>query len=349
MQIAVVGGGLAGLTVALRGSRAGHEVTLIESSARLGGQLWTAREEGYVVELGAEGFVARSEVVPKLAEEVGIGGELLDQRASLSYRFDGKALHPLEPGEAAAALDFQVARVDRGAGIRTFVGGMQTLADALAAAIEDRVTRYTGVTVSAIESDGRRVRVDGVAYDAAVVAAPSAVAANLLAPLLRADPFVPSATVSSVNVGLAFERPQVAHSLDGTGFVVASGEVGFRACTFASTKFAHRAPPGRVLLRAFFRPTPEELADDEVDWVARATRSLSSALTIEGEPLRSWTAIWPDALPVFDEAYHAGVRRTEAVLAERRVFLTGAAMHGSGIDAAVRSAERVSAAVLALG
>ena len=37
MRIAVVGGGLAGLTVALGCERAGHEVDLYEASDRLGG------------------------------------------------------------------------------------------------------------------------------------------------------------------------------------------------------------------------------------------------------------------------------------------------------------------------
>ncbi|MFO0737489.1 MAG: FAD-dependent oxidoreductase [Labilithrix sp.] len=344
MRIAIVGAGLAGLTIAHRLSAAGRDVTLIEGSPRLGGQLWSAREDGYVVELGAEGFIARSEAVPKLAHDIGLTS-LLDQRQTVSFRYDGTTLHALAPGEAAAALDFQVARVDRGAGIRTFVDGMGALTDALAAAIEPRVVRYVGVQVEALATDGRRVRVDDVAYDAVVVAVPSAPAAELLRPLLASEPFVASGTVSSVNVSLAFARGQVAHPLEGTGFVVGAGDGGFRACTFASSKFAHRAPPDHVLLRAFFRPTPAELAED-TPWVARAVEALGAALGIEGEPVRSWTAFWPDALPVFDDAYHARVAAAEARLAERNIFLAGAAFHGSGIDAAVRSAERVAARLL---
>lgn len=343
MRIAIVGAGLSGLTVAFRLS-ATHEVTLIESSPRSGGQLATAREEGFVVELGAEGFVARSEAVPRLAADLGMGAsadgsQLLDQATTLSFAFDGTALHPLAPGEAAAALDFQVARTDRGAGIRTFAGGMAALAEALDARLEASAVRYLGVAAEALELDGGRVRLDGVAYDAVVLAVPSAVAALLLRPLLGADPFVPSATVSSVNVSLAFARDQVGHPLDGTGFVVTpAAGVGFRACSFSSSKFTHRAPPDRVLLRAFFRPTDEELAED-IDWVGRAARALERPLAIAGPPLLSWTATWPDALPVFDGDYALRVTRLERWLAERRILLAGSAFHGSGIDAAVRSAE----------
>lgn len=345
MGIAVVGGGLAGLTVAYRLARAGRDVTLVEASPRTGGQLWTAREDGYVVELGAEGFVARSEAVPRLAGDLGLT-TLLDQRASLSYRYDGHVLHPLAPGEAAAALDFQVALTDRGAGIRSFTDGMESLAEALDARLD--VVRYLGVQAEALELDGPRVRVDGVAYDAVVLAVPSAIAAELARPLLRDAPFAPGGTASSVNVSLAFERAQVAHALDGTGFVVAAADAGFRACTFASSKFAHRAPEGHVLLRAFFRPTAAEL-DDDIDWATRATRALKAPLGIEGAPLRTWTATWSDALPVFDDAYRRRVADAEALLAARNVLFAGAAFHGSGIDAAVRSAERVSAAILARG
>lgn len=347
MAIAIIGGGLTGLTVAYRLSQAGRDVTLIEGSPRLGGQLMTEREAGYVVELGAEGFIARSEAIPKLSGDLGIKDALLDQRESLSYRFDGTTLHALAAGEAAAVLDFQVARVDRGAGIRTFVGGMEALAEALTAALADRIVQYAGVEVEAIEADGPRVRVDGVAYDAVVIAVPSASAATLLASVLRANPFVPSATVSSVNVSLAFERAQVKHPLDGTGFVASPEQSGFRACTFASSKFAHRAPDGHVLLRAFFRPTSDELEDEDIDWIYRATRALAGPLGIEGEPSNAWPVTWPEALPVFDDAYRANVEAAEALLAPRRIYLAGAAFHGSGIDAAVRSAERVSAKLLA--
>ena len=63
-SLAIVGGGLTGLTVAFRRACAGDRVTLFEASSRLGGQLWTTPEDGWIVELGAEGFVARSDVYP---------------------------------------------------------------------------------------------------------------------------------------------------------------------------------------------------------------------------------------------------------------------------------------------
>src|SRR4051794_22069625 len=115
-RIGIVGGGLAGLTVALRRAAAGDRVLLLEASARLGGQLWTEQRDGFVVEHGAEGFVARSEAVPALAAAVGVAGALIDQRATRSWGYDGAGLVELGPGEAAAFLGFQVPRDELGRG-----------------------------------------------------------------------------------------------------------------------------------------------------------------------------------------------------------------------------------------
>jgi len=63
-RIAIIGGGIAGLTVARRRAVAGDQVVLFEAADRVGGQLSSERRNGLVVEHGAEGFLARSEVVP---------------------------------------------------------------------------------------------------------------------------------------------------------------------------------------------------------------------------------------------------------------------------------------------
>ena len=355
-RLAIVGGGLTGLAVAFRRARAGDEVTLFEASTRLGGQLSTTREDGWIVELGAEGFVARSEVVPRLAADLGMTdpagpGErdrgvrwstLLEQSAKTSYRFEDGVLRALAPGEAADALRFQVAAADKGAGLRTFVGGMQSLADALASAIRDRAAIRLGREVRVLERDGTRVRIDGEGFDAAVLATSSSAAGRLLEPLTGPTELVRAATLSSVTVSCGYDAGQIAHPLDGTGFVVAEPFEGFRACTFTSSKFAHRAPDGKVSLRAFFRPTHDELATD-TPWAERATRVLARVLPIEGAPARTWVSRWSNALPVFSPEHREAVARVEATIAPWSIHLAGSAFHGSGIDAAVRSAEAVAA------
>ena len=48
---------------------------------------------------------------------------------------------------------------------------------------------------------------------------------------------------------------------------------------------------------------------------------------------------WQNALPVFDDVHRTRVTELEAAFAGRGLVLAGSAFHGSGIDAAVRSAE----------
>jgi oxygen-dependent protoporphyrinogen oxidase len=122
---------------------------------------------------------------------------------------------------------------------------------------------------------------------------------------------------------------------------------GFRACSFSSSKLPDRAPPAFALLRLFFRPEPgdlEQLSDDA--WVRRAVEQLGRAIPMRGAVEQSWVSRWGSALPVFDAAHRERVAALEVALAGQNIWLAGAAFHGSGIDAAVRSAESAARAVL---
>jgi oxygen-dependent protoporphyrinogen oxidase len=85
--------------------------------------------------------------------------------------------------------------------------------------------------------------------------------------------------------------------------------------------------------------------DSDADWVARAERCLARALHVTSSSERAWVSRWPSALPVFDVEHTEAVKALEAALGSSSVRLAGAAFHGSGIDAAVRSALRAEAAL----
>jgi len=358
-RIGVIGGGLAGLTVAYRAAQAGRSVVLVEPADRLGGQLWTVHDQGFTVELGAEGFVARSEAVPALADALGIGAALVGQSETRSYGFDGARLVPLAPGEAATFLGFQVPRDELGKGIRTFQQGMGQLSDALAgeltSSLRDRVELRLGARAATVTPVGSGFRIPlegGSAVDVSsiVVATGAVAAASLLADAFGepARALAAAPTLSSCTVTLAYPRDAIDHPLDGTGFVVAAPhqEHGFRASTFITSKFPDRAPEGQASLRIFFRPAAEDLAAMSDDaWTARAEACLGRVLPVRGSASRSWVSRWAAALPVFEPAHKARVLALEAALAGRGVSLAGAAFHGSGIDAAVRSAEAAALAI----
>lgn len=357
-RIAVIGGGIAGLTVALRRAQLGDRVSLFEASKHVGGQLRSEARDGFVVEHGAEGFVARSEVVPRLSLEAGVGEHIVDQREQRSFRFDGRGLVELQPGEAGRLLGFQVSSDDLGRGIRSFRQGMAELPARLALVLEPRIDLHVQHAIERVTPSHSGVTlhdVDGesIEFDAAVVATTARSAATLLGDALGsvATALRDSPLLSSLTVSLAYQRDAIAHPLDGTGFIVPEPDqlASARAVTFCSSKLPNRAPPGHVLLRVFFRPSKEDSATlSDVAWGERAESVIATALSAQRPALHRFVSRWPNALPVFDAGHLARVSALESELraSASRIWLAGAAFHGSGIDAAIRSGE---ATALALG
>ena len=138
-------------------------------------------------------------------------------------------------------------------------GGMEVLVRRIEEALGPGVVRL-GETVRELswDPDGRRWRVDtngaGLEADAVICTLPAFAAAGALTALdpelageLRAIPFSSTATVN-----LAYRRSDIAHPLDGYGFVVPHVERRkIMACTFSSVKYAGRAPEDVALLRCF--------------------------------------------------------------------------------------------------
>src|SRR5215813_1754093 len=72
MRTAIVGAGISGLTLAWALRARGTPVTLIESTDRVGGQIRSWLDEGFVLEAGPNGFLDREGVVARVAEQLGI-------------------------------------------------------------------------------------------------------------------------------------------------------------------------------------------------------------------------------------------------------------------------------------
>lgn len=354
-RIAVIGAGIAGLTCALRRAAAGDSVTVFEASSRVGGQLYSESRGGLLVEHGAEGFVARSEVVPALAVEAGIADHVVDQLEQRSFRFDGSALIELAPGEAGRLLGFQVPTDELGRGIRSFWHGMGELPERLARALAPQVELRLASPIQSIQPRGSSVTLLGPEqtthdFDGVIIASTARSAAALLSDAFGASAraLQESALLSSLTVTLAFRREAIAHPLDGTGFIVPEPEQlgGVRAVTFSSSKLPNRAAPDHATLRLFFRPSEHDLrALSDGAWAERAERALARALPLSAGSEQAVVSRWPSALPVFDPPHRARIAALETVLVGRAIWLAGAAFHGSGIDAAIRSAEAASVAI----
>src|SRR5258708_33407362 len=81
-RVAVIGGGIAGLSAAwylekARRSGTALEWTLFEKSARLGGVIQTERRDGYVLEAGPDSFLTIKPDASQLCRELGIADQLI--------------------------------------------------------------------------------------------------------------------------------------------------------------------------------------------------------------------------------------------------------------------------------
>lgn len=104
----VLGGGVAGLSAALRLADAGRTVRLIEASDRLGGVVRTVRADGFTADVGPDAFLVRKPAALDLCERLGVAtasaqtGALVQRRGRLYPLPDG--LTGLVPGRLLPLL-----------------------------------------------------------------------------------------------------------------------------------------------------------------------------------------------------------------------------------------------------
>ena len=192
-------------------------------------------------------------------------------------------------------------------------------------------------------------------FDAVILATPSGSAARLLQPIdaelarqLRSIEHSGTAVVS-----LGYDRSQVGHPLLGAGAVVPAIEQSpILAVSFSSQKYAHRAPEGKVLLRAFVggarRPELAEMDDREL--LPLVTAHLARLLDIRGQPGFCDVAHWPGTMPQYHVGHLDLVARIEArVAALPNLELAGNAYRGVGIPVCIHSGEQAAERLLGVG
>ena len=102
-RIAIVGGGISGLTAAYilhRDYAETCDFTLFEANSRLGGIIETVRAGGFTIECGPDSWVTEKPWAEQLVRELGLGDELLpsSDHARRTYIARGESLVPLPTG-----------------------------------------------------------------------------------------------------------------------------------------------------------------------------------------------------------------------------------------------------------
>jgi oxygen-dependent protoporphyrinogen oxidase len=260
-------------------------------------------------------------------------------------------------GVRQAARNSQAEQTASGARYSMFVtprDGLSSLVEAIAARLPEGCVRLnTAIESLILRPDGKwqlDVRCSGPAevFDAVIVATGASRAAGLLtgtAPKLSSElSKIPHASTALVIVG--YRRQQIAHPLDGFGFVVPIVEQRrILACSFSSIKFAGRAPPDSVLLRVFVGGACQadllELSDDEIKRLV--SDELNELIAARGESLFCKVIRWHDTMPQYHVGHLELVERIEQHAAALPNFqLAGNAYRGVGIPHCIRSGEQAA-------
>ena len=249
----------------------------------------------------------------------------------------------------------------------SFQHGMQTLVDALADRLPAGTVRLqTPVRSVRRNPDSQRWSISleacpglrpgddpDLEADALCLALTAPQAARLLAGLdselavgLHDIPYASSAVVT-----LACDRADIAHPLNGMGFVVPAVEQrNLIACTFSSVKFAGRAPFGKVLLRAFVGGAlqQEQALWSDAKLQGAVYHDLRQLLGLTGKPTLGHVSRHPSAMPQYHVGHLKRVERLEAP-AHRwpGLALAGNAWHGVGVPDCIRSGDKAARGLLA--
>jgi oxygen-dependent protoporphyrinogen oxidase len=290
-----------------------------------------------------------------------IAGIFAGDPEQLSLRHATPKLHALERTHGSvmkALVQMMKARREAEPGpasVISFRAGLQEIPDALGRELSSEVR--LGAPVTQLRSGPRGWTVGAAfqtpeLFDAVVYAAPSHSLDEIDLDLVAAERL---STLSSILhppvavLALGFRREQVAHPLDGFGFL--TPEVERRrvlGVIFSSSLFPDRAPAGHVMLTAFVGGTrdPDFVQADSQTLTARVLDDLRTLLGTRSEPTFRTVQVWPKAIPQYVLGY--GRFKEIADDVERRnpgLVLAGTYRDGISLGDAIGSGEQAAARI----
>ncbi len=324
-SIAIVGGGISGLTAAYRLRRGlgdDARITVYDPAEQLGGILRTINLGEHRIDIGAEAFITRRPEVLDLLEELGLGDRRLDTTGARPLIYAGGSLHPLPtrtangiPASAASVVGLvdeeTVARIESEPqrDMHWTVGAEPTVADLVSLRFGPQVVERLvdpllgGVYAGSAATTGLRTAAPGIAR------ALDEGAGSLLAAAQQALPPISATGIfGAIDGGYAvlleelWRRARAAHrqlaitgiARDGDGWALTGN--GTSADHFDAVIVAVQAPRAAAILDAV---APESAAAARTIPVAS---SVVVALTLPGDaPIPANSGV----LVASEEALHA--------------------------------------------
>lgn len=237
--------------------------------------------------------------------------------------------------------------------------GMSSLVQALAARLPSRAVQLQSpvMEIEPLDEAGWRLAIGGseprqLDVDAVIVAVPAHRAAKVLhrvaEPLSQRLKTISYATCAVVSLG--YRREQIAHSLNAAGFVVPLAEQRLiLSCSFASQKYAGRAPEDAVLLRVFIGGACQShlLQLPRSQLMDLAEHEVRDLLQIRGDPVLRHIVLQQRAMPQYHVGHAAIAAAVEQDLSPfPTLALAGNALRGVGVPACIASGEAAAKRVL---
>jgi oxygen-dependent protoporphyrinogen oxidase len=231
----------------------------------------------------------------------------------------------------------------------SFIGGAQTLVDALASRLSDVIQ-----TNAALESLTRADEVyqarlaSGQVFSApsVILATPPAVSARLLRDIAP-DSSRRLRQIKTTDVGVAalgYKLADIPRKLDGFGVVIPSVEKRpIDGMTWASAKWSHRAPDGHALIRVFFGGVHTHQTFDlsNSDLLSVIRGELRELLGITAPPVITRLTRWPSAYPLYEVGHLERTTAIESGLPDG-ICLTGSGLYGVGVPDVVHHAQQTA-------
>jgi oxygen-dependent protoporphyrinogen oxidase len=233
-----------------------------------------------------------------------------------------------------------------GSAFQTVPTGLKSAVDAIVGACQG-VEFRTGTSVEKLEPTGGKYTValstgETVEADAVILATPAYVASGLMKDF-RSDVAAELDGIpygNSCVVALAYNRKDVEHPLDASGFLVPHTEpMNVTASTWVSIKWPHSAPEGKVLMRCFVGRGAGKDWTKESDEViiAEARKGLEEAMGLKAEPTLARVYRWPRAMAQYRVGHLERIDRIDALMqTQAGLYVAGAAYRGVGIGDCVR-------------